>query len=208
MSKIPKVLIGLPTMGSVHTLLLVAIMYWVSEAVKNKDMDILLYPSLNVRPHDRARNHIVEEFMKTEATHLFFIDSDTVPPPDALKKLLQADRDIISGITPIIEHDPKRQNDSSGYYKKYNCVGMDEKHVEPNTGIVPIKGAGGSCILIKKEVFEKLEKPYYKFLDKDDNGKDCLVSEDIYFIIMAISKGITPYCDTSVIAQHDKNVLW
>jgi len=206
--KYPKVLIGLPTMGTLHTLLVVALMYWFAESVKNKDKDMMLYPSIKIRPHDKARNHIVEEFLKTDATHLFFIDSDTIPPPDALEKLLKADKDIISGITPIIDHDPMRTNDSNGFYKKWNCVGVSDEIVKPNTGIVPIKGAGGSCILIKREVFEKIPAPWYKFLDKDDNGKEVDISEDIYFIINAINHGFQAYCDTSIICKHEKEILW
>lgn len=206
--KQPKVLLGLPTMGTINTYLVIAMMHWFADSVKTGDKSILVYPSINVRPHDKARNHIVEEFLKTDATHLFFIDSDTIPPPDALDKLLKADVDIISGITPIIEHDPMRANDSSGFYKKWNCVGTDDQLVKPNSGIVPIKGAGGSCILIKREVFEKIKAPWYKFVDKDDTGKEVEISEDIYFIINAISHGFNPMCDTSVIAKHEKPILW
>ena len=208
MKQIPKIFIGLPTMGELNTYTVVSILTYFSNSVHRKDMNMMVYPTVGIRPHDRARNTIVEEFLKTDATHLFFIDADTVPPPDALDKLLSADKDIISGLTPIIEHDPMRANDSSGFYKKWNCVGEDDKIVTPNTGIVPIKGAGGSCILIKREVFEKMKYPWYKFLDKDDDGKPCDISEDIYFVIMAISNGFKPYCDTSILCKHSKEILW
>ena len=208
MNKHPKVLLGLPTMGHLHTLLVTVIMYWFADSVKTKNKDILVYPSFKIRGHDKARNHIVEEFLKTDATHLFFIDADTIPPLDALDKLLAHDKDIVSGITPIIEHDPMRANDSNGFYKKWNCVGVDDQHVKPNSGLVRVKGAGGSCILIKREVFEKMDKPYYNFLEEDDTGKKVEISEDIYFIMMAMSKGIDAYCDTSVIAGHEKEIIW
>lgn len=208
MSKKVKIFIGLPTMGELNTYTVVSIMTYFTNSVHRGDMDMMVYPTVGIRPHDRARNTIVEEFLKTDATHLFFIDADTVPPPDALDKLLKADKDIISGLTPIIEHDPNRANDSSGFYKKWNCVGEDDQLLKPNMGIVPIKGAGGSCILIKREVFEGMEYPWYKFATEDDNGKKVEISEDIYFVIMAISKGFKPFADTSVIAKHSKNILW
>lgn len=207
-NKKPKVFIGLPTMGNMNSLLVVALMQYFTNSVNRNDMDMMFYPTLGIKPVEKARNHIVQEFLKTDATHLFFIDADTIPPLDALDKLLKADKDIISGLTPIIEHDPTRANDSNGFYKKWNCVGEDDQLLKPNMGIVPIKGAGGSCILIKREVFEKQPEPWYKFLDKDDNGKPVEISEDIYFIIMSISRGFKPYADTSIICGHEKPIIW
>jgi len=208
MEKTPKVLIGLPTMSSIHIWLAITIMSWVAE---NK-VSVRVYPTLNVQPVDNARNAIVEEFLHGEAkdcTHLFFIDSDTIPPQDAIYKLLAHNKDIVSGITAIVDHDEKlKDNESGGYYKKWNCVGMDEKHVKPHTGLLPVKGAGGSCLLIKREVFEKIEEPYFRFVYQDDNGKKVLVSEDIYFIAKALGKGIQTYADTSVVCQHQKSILW
>ncbi len=207
-NKPPKILIGLPTMSSIHTYLMVIILRWMHEAYNEGKIGMMLYPTLSVQPVDNARNEIVDEFLKSDCTHLLFIDSDTIPPPDALQRLLAHDKPIVSALTPIIEHDQNLENECGGFYKKWNCVGMDDKHVKPDTGLVPIKGAGSSCILIKREVFESMDKPYYRFQYQDDNGKDTIVSEDIRFTIMAISKGFQPYADTSVICKHYKPILW
>ncbi len=177
-----------------------------SWATENK-VPIRVYPTIGVVPVDEARNCLVEEFMNGEAkdcTHIFFIDSDTLPPQDAIYKLLSADKDIVSGLTPIIDFHDK----DGTFYRKMNCVGMDDKHLRPNTGVVPIKGAGGSCIMVKREVFEKLEKPYFRFIYKDDNGKPTIVSEDIYFIIKAMAAGFQPFADTSVMCRHHKAIIW
>jgi hypothetical protein len=53
-----------------------------------------------------------------------------------------------------------------------------------------------------------LEKPYYKFLTKDDNGKETLIGEDIYFTLRVLGEGFKPMCDTSVIASHYKPIFW
>lgn len=204
LNKRPKICIGLPTMSSVDTLLMTVILTWMAEAYKGGEFDLTIMPTINEQPVDNARNHIVQEFLKSDATHLFFIDSDTIPPLDALKRLIAHDRPIISAVTPIIE-----LNDETGeYYRKWNCVGMDDKHMSPNTGTRQCKGAGSSCILIKREVFEKLEMPYYRFVYTDDAGKSVVVSEDIYFIINCLSKGIETYADTSIICRHKKSAIW
>lgn len=208
MNKIPKVLIAIPTMGQINALTVVSLINFFAQSVNQKDKNIMFYPTMGIKPVEKARNEIVDQFLKTDATHLFWIDADTIPPLDALDKMLKHDKDIVSGLTPIIEHDPMRANDSAGFYKKWNCVGEDDQLLKPNMGLVPIKGAGGSCLLVKRKVYEKAQKPVYRFLDKDDNGKPAVISEDIYFTIMAISNGFKPYCDTSIIAGHCKEIIW
>jgi len=46
---------------------------------------------------EMSRNNLIEDhnFNRQEYTHAFFVDSDTVPPPDALPILLSADSDVI-----------------------------------------------------------------------------------------------------------------
>lgn len=170
---------------------------------------------MGVSPVDNARNHIVEEFLKTDYTHLLFIDSDTIPPADAITKLLAADKEIVSALTPIVEHDENRKNDSQGFYRKYNVVGWHDKHVNEFIGLVPCKGAGSSCILIRRDVFEKMSKPWYRFVYQDDTGKkemqgkDVIIGEDIYFTARAIGElQIMPHVDTSIICKHNKSILW
>lgn len=211
----PKVLIGLPTMGSVHTMLMLRILTWCIEAHQKGNIGIAIYPTMGVSPVDNARNEIVEEFLKSDCSHLLFVDSDTIPPQNALERLLAINQDVVSAITPIVENDENRKNDSNGFYKKWNCVGLDNKHVEPNKGVVPIQGCGSSCVLIKRKVFEKLEFPWYRFLYEDDNGKmqykdgrKVIVGEDIYFTVKAVKAGFTAYADTNLICGHQKGIIW
>lgn len=204
MQQKPKVLIGLPTMGNIHILLSITIMSWITEAHSDSRVNLSVYPTMSVVPVDRARVQIVDEFMKSDCTHLLFIDSDTIPPQTALYDLLKHDKPVVSALTPIIEHNDHTKQ----WYKKWNCVNGKDEHVKPNQGLVPIKGAGSSCILIRRDVFEKIEKPYYSFLYKDDNGKDVEVSEDIHFIIKCLQKGIECFADTDIICKHSKSVLW
>lgn len=200
----PKILLGLPTMSSVHTLTMMVILSWMAKAYNSKEFDFSIYPTINVQPVDNARNEIVKAFLESDCTHLMFVDSDTIPPIDALDRLLAHDLPIVSGLTPIVE-----LNEETGeYYRKWNCVGMDEQHMKPDTGLNQCKGAGGSCILIKREVFEKMKAPYFRFVYSDDNGKNICVSEDIYFIVNALSKDIKTYCDTSIVCRHNKSCLF
>lgn len=208
MASYPKVLIGVPTMGSMHPLLTAIILKWCVTALQNKDKGVSFYPTVGVSPTDQARNEIVETLLSSDFTHLLFIDSDTIPPIDGLDRLLAHKKDIVSGITPIIEHDKDRKNDSSGFYKKWNAVTLDDKHTEPYKGLIRIRGVGSSFILIKREVFEKMPKPWYRFKYEDDSGKPIVVGEDIHFIIKAIALGYMPYADTDIVCGHHKGIIW
>ena len=208
--KKPKILVGLPTMGNIHVMLGITVMSWLSQAYKDGDYDLSVYPTVAVQPVDNARNQIVREFLESDCSHLLFVDSDTMPPQSALRQLLAVNQPIVSGLTPIIELDEVKKE----YYRKWNCVGMDGKYLSPNTGVIPIKGAGSSCILIRREVFEKLTDPWYRFVYQDDNGKTefngepLIISEDVHFIMQAVAAGIPVFCDTSVVCAHHKSTIW
>jgi hypothetical protein len=45
-------------------------------------------------------NEIVDAFLETEATHVWFLNADNEVPPNALSTLLDHDVDIASGISP------------------------------------------------------------------------------------------------------------
>ncbi len=197
-------MIGVPTMGTVHPLLMMVVLSWMAEAFNTGMCGLSIYPTINVQPVDNARNQIVKYFLESDATHLLFVDSDTIPPLDALKRLLAHDKLIISALTPIIE----LNNETGDYWRKWNCVDQNDQHMKPHTGTRQCKGAGGSCILIKREVFEQLEAPYYRFVYNDDTGKPVVVGEDIYFTINCLSKGIKTYADTSILCQHEKKCMF
>jgi len=196
-------------MGSVHTFLMMRILGYCMDAVNRGDVSLQMYPTLGVSPVDNARNEIVDQFLKGDCTHLFWIDSDTIPPEDALRKLLSHDKDICSAITPIVEYDhAQKDSESNGFYKKWNCVGVDNKFVKPHTGLVPVHGAGGSCLLVKRAVYEKMPKPWYRFMYQDDNGKECFAGEDISFVAKAIGAGFTAFADTDILCGHQKGIIW
>ena len=126
----PKIMLGVPTMSSVHTLLMTIILSWMAEAYSTGKYNLSIYPTVNVQPVDNARNEIVKAFLESDCTHLLFIDSDTIPPLDALKRLLAHDKPIISAITPIVEID-----EQGNPWRKWNCVDTNDEHVKPNTGV-------------------------------------------------------------------------
>lgn len=204
----PKILIGLCTMSQIHVFLAVRIMAWIAEAHDTGLYNLSVYPTINVQPVDNARNEIVREFFKSDCTHLLFIDSDTIPPQNTIIQLLAWDKEVVSILTPIIEHDEKRKNDSNGFYRKMNAVGFDDKPIEEKRGLVKVKLVGSSCILIKRSVFDKVKEPVYRFVFEDDKGKTVFVGEDINFCIKCLGAGVDVWVDSDMVASHEKSILW
>lgn len=218
--KIYNILVGIPTMGEVSTALTTVLIKW---AKQFKGGHLGFYFTFKVAPVERARNEIMKYMMAERTdkktgqpmmpfTHILFLDSDTIPPANALEKLLSHDKDIISGLTPILQYDREKMT----WGTLDNCFLKQDKEedgkpaktyaVQRNTGLQQIIRCGTSCLLIKREVFEKLEKPYFKFEFSED-GVTPVRSEDLYFCDKSKEAGFEIWCDSSVICNHVKEVV-
>jgi GT2 family glycosyltransferase len=170
-------------------------------------------------PVDRARNQIVEFFLKerigkdkTPFTHLLMIDADTVPPPDALKRMLAHEKDIVSALTPILRYTPK-DNSWQTYDNCFSHADRDENGkivtthvVVRRRGLQEIFRCGAACMLIRRTVFETIGMPYFQFITNEDNTQH-VRSEDIDFCDRAIAAGFRLYADTDVVCGHYKDIL-
>ena len=154
--------------------------------------------------HDRSpahgRNLVIDAAIENDFTHILFIDDDVTFEPDALIKLLEHDKDIVSGLY------------LTGSYPHAPIVFdvMDEKGAagpiyltDDMEGLVPIKAAGLGFLLVKTSVFEKLEKPYIR-LGELDAEQWC---DDIGFFKRVNDAGIKSYCDLSVCVGHIKSMI-
>jgi len=116
----------------------------------------------------RARNGLVDQFLKTDATHLFFIDADIKFIAEQILHMLAVDKDIICGIYPKKEINWKgvKEGVDTGVPvdKLKTCTGSLVVNLVDYQGSVTVPAfepieiwAGGTgFMLIKREVFEKL----------------------------------------------------
>lgn len=130
--------------------------------------------------------------------YLFSIDSDIVVPKDSLKKMLNADKDIISGL--YIQRIPNTH--ILEVYMENENGGMDNIPYEliKDRSISEIAGCGMGCCLIKSEVFKTIPYPQFEYHSALDH-KDT-VSEDIDFCIKARNHGFRIWADPSIICDH------
>lgn len=164
------------------------------EWTRLKDIKTLYIQTPGIRLIHEARNHLIQQALSVEeVTHILFIDSDMSFMFNQLYNWLCAEKDIIGGCyvgrgipsVPWVEHKVK----PFPYAWIYDEVSDQFKTViKKGTGIQKIAGGFGcGLVLIKREVFKKLEQPYFDF--KGYPG------EDMYFFRKCIEANIDVYID-------------
>lgn len=142
----------------------------------------------------KSRNAIRTYFLSKDFDYLFFVDSDTFVPEDALQKLVKQDKDIISGVVFTIwtfEGQAKIRPSLFEYVDEGKMKVMTTKSKTP--GIYELAACGAACILIKRAVIVKLS-----FTMPNDRQ----TSEDYFFCHRAKKEGFKIYADTSVQCKH------
>ena len=134
------------------------------------------------------REEVAARFMNGDGTHLFFIDSDMAFDPNVLDTLLAHDKDIVGARyyrRQGKEKDPAVRT-------RYDLPGMSlPNHIYKNYATAT------GCMLIKREVFEKIPRPWFSLgpIEKP-------VGEDIFFCSKAKEFGVEIYEDPTLVVKH------
>lgn len=164
---------------------------------------------------DIGRNVVVDSFLKgTTDDWLWFIDSDIEITRGTLYSLLEyADvdtRPVIAGIYPILQEGVIYP---SIYYRGLNDKGemtMLPYQKIPREKLVEVDGAGTGCMLIHRDLLEKMRanypinKPWFDNLIYDDVP----YGEDLTFCMKVKEMGFSIYTvtDPPAILTHDKTI--
>ena len=117
----------------------------------------------------RARNGLVKGFLQSHATHLLFIDADIRFQAEEVLPMIEADKDVICGIYPKKEINWQSVVDAIGngvqqeqwkYHTGSFVVNLANYEGSVTVRVdqpVEIWNGGTGFMLIKREVFEKLE---------------------------------------------------
>ena len=155
--------------------------------------------------YDHARNAGAMQALDAGATHVFFLDSDIIPPPDAILKLLAHNQPIISGLycrrsppvgVPVMQRPPGQ------WITQY-----------PANQVIDVDVVGAGCLLIRRDVLEKLppQRPEAgkHWFDWRVDTQGCPItngippmSEDFTFCLHAKKMGYPILVDTSVVCRH------
>jgi glycosyltransferase involved in cell wall biosynthesis len=169
---------------------------------------------------DMSRNYLIEMAVRLGVDYLFFIDDDGVLPPDALEKMLEDDKDIVSApmMTRNVRDNGKHAlccfeketfyiGDQKTISKYHSISGFDTS----KGYLHKVDATGGACMLIKKDVFEALftkhnGRPFeftHEIYQTKEHGVTLRnISEDITFCERARDSGFEVWVDTRVRPVH------
>ena len=196
MSSNVKVMIGLPTAEMARQ----AKFYDYFNMINRPDGTILSM-SHGQSPASN-RNLIIKQALEQNCTHVFFIDDDICIPPDALMKLLSHDKDIVSGLYLMrnFPHAPIAFNVALNDGKcRFKFLNPEE------TGLIEVVNFGLGCVLIKTDVFRKMQQPWIRIgqLSVED------WNDDIDFFNRAREAGYKLYLDLDIRCGHMGTVtIW
>ena len=191
--------LAIPMLDSVPAEVVPSLLTAAAEAARLGE--VLVTCPINMKPHDRARNYVMQNVLNYECDFLFFIDSDTVPPPGSLGLLMETMQETCAAVV-------------SGYYLQrgypflstwatvaddgvLNYRQLDNTEV---SGPVEIGGCGMGCALIDlRFVRENLNGPEWFLLTKADGRR---VWEDVYFCMSVTAAGGHIYGDPRVVCGH------
>ena len=129
----------------------------------------------------RARNYLVDEFLRSDNTHMLFIDADIHFNPQDVLALMALDKDVIGGPYPkksinwgnvvaaARQHpntDPREFEQLVGEYVFNVVKGTSQFSVTEPLEVMEI---GTGYMMVKREVFEKMEKEYPSIRYKPDH---------------------------------------
>ena len=148
---------------------------------------------------------------ETTATHLLMVDTDMILPPNTIEVLLAADKDIVGGLcftgngpslsklAPTIKVVRPTENGK---------LGIEILWDYPTDTLVRCNATGAACMLIKREVAEKVlesrgeDHPLPWFAHGVHNGIE--IGEDVAFCLTAGKVGFEVWVDTGLVVPHVK----
>lgn len=145
---------------------------------------ILLFDYIKGYDCARARNLIAEECLRDGFDAVLMVDSDIVLPSNALGLLTEGECPVVLGTYP-------RRGETAGSevflpgrrdFTDANRV----RFADMPRGRFAAKGGGLGCALIRREAFERVPRPWFRYVEYDDGS---LLSEDNYFCDRAARAG-------------------
>jgi hypothetical protein len=160
-----------------------------------------------------GRNDLVNHMLANNFDYIFFVDNDVILPKNALVDLYNMQWYITTGTYPRKE--PQTITDAVEYTTLYNhnennlkvyCPTFMPVSCLEKGKITPVDCCGLGCTLIRRDLFSKIEIPYFFFAHEGNPGKnncdEYCIGEDMYFCRKVLRAGIQIWAHGSVLCGH------
>lgn len=167
----------------------------------------------------RSRNRLSAQFLKSDCTHILFIDSDIGFTRQDIERMVAHNEPVVGGMYPL-----KR------FQKHVEWCGnglLRESPVRAD-GLQQVRYIGTGFICIAREVFQQMiaedgaeitytedEPPHDTVYDfwrlgvrKTDDPRTRWLSEDWFFCQRCLELGIDVFADTHVVLRHAGPAIW
>ena len=120
----------------------------------------------------QGRNLCVSGFIESGMTHMLFVDSDILMNAESIFKMIDRDKDVISIPYPlktfnwdkafdaIKKGEVKKPSDIHKWTNSYPMRVGDTNDIVVTEGVIEVTHSPTGCMLIKREVFDKMIKHY------------------------------------------------
>lgn len=204
--KEPKVFVALPVYGHYHAHFVHSLMHLIQEP----PCKLQIKPNCGDSLVSRSRNVLAAEFLKSDCTHLLFIDTDLIFSPEHVARLVSHGKDIVAGLYP------KKQRKLA-----WVCNMIAGEEPDEN-GLQRIAYAGTGFLMISRRVFERMIEAYPEIAYRPDAGEDDdkwdlfpvgvhkgrYLSEDWFFCQRALDLGFDVWADTRVVLKHVGEMIY
>lgn len=154
--------------------------------------DVVGVHVMNIRSSAIAklRQDLVEDAKKRNCDYVLFVDSDQTFPRDTARRLISSGKDVI-GCNIAVKRLPSLPT-ARKFVAEHPLVGDVVYSAPDSTGLEKIWKLGFGIMLIKMDVFEKLDMPYFNFAWNEGTG---FIGEDWYFCDKLEKAGIDLWID-------------
>lgn len=141
-----------------------------------------------------------------EYDYMLWLETDMVFEPEDVWKLIEVDKDIVSGAYPMGTAAPDivvAGNDDKG---RLTMSGLRKLNEVQGQTLVPIDFCGLGFVLVKQGVFEKLKYPWFweMYAEPDDAGNIEYLGDDFSFCNHVKKAGYVIYLHSGVMLGHEK----
>lgn len=167
--------------------------------LKNENIDFHFFTITSESLISRARNICATQFLKSDSTHLMFIDTDIVFDPNDVLKMLKYDASVICGVYPFktlsfssLKENIDHSSSLKSLIKNSALYCIDKKSVENEVCIA--KYAPTGFMMINKNVLLKIKQHYRDSIiyENDISGYDVYADDNRFydFFKVGIHEGI------------------